>query len=135
VLVEAALKFDPFSRNIYGFVNERRNQIKVLYWQRSGFCLWHKRLEEERFQWPSRLEGPVITLTEEQFAWLLRGARPETFAAAPYARVSNGFSRMRTTLLGQVKHPCHIVGIGNDSWHQAPQLSAVFPPPRHPELC
>jgi transposase len=40
VLVEATLKFDPFSRNLYGFVNKRRNQIKVLYWQRSGFCLW-----------------------------------------------------------------------------------------------
>jgi transposase len=73
VLVEAILKFDPFSRNLYGFVNKRRNQIKVLYWQRSGFCLWQKRLEEERFQWPFHLEGPVITLTEEQFAWLLEG--------------------------------------------------------------
>jgi transposase len=73
VLVEAILKFDPFSRNLYGFVNKRRNQIKVLYWQRSGFCLWQKRLEEERFQWAFHLEGPVITLTEEQFAWLLEG--------------------------------------------------------------
>jgi transposase len=39
VLAEATLKFDPFSWNLYGFVNKRRNQIKVLYWQRSGFCL------------------------------------------------------------------------------------------------
>jgi transposase len=30
VLVKATLKFDPFGRNIYGFVNKRRNQIKVL---------------------------------------------------------------------------------------------------------
>ena len=40
VLVEQTLKYDPFSRNLFGFVNKRRNQIKVLYWQRSGFCLW-----------------------------------------------------------------------------------------------
>jgi transposase len=73
VLVEASLKFDPFSRNLYGFVNKRRNQIKVLYWQRSGFCLWQKRLEEERFKWPFHLKGPVVVLTEEQFAWLLEG--------------------------------------------------------------
>ena len=33
-LVEATLKFDPFSRNLFCFVNKRRNQIKVLYWQR-----------------------------------------------------------------------------------------------------
>jgi transposase len=73
VLVEMTLKFDPFSTNLYCFVNKRRNQIKVLYWQRSGFCLWQKRLEEERFKWPFHLEGPVVTLSEEQFAWLLEG--------------------------------------------------------------
>ena len=58
VMVEATLKFDPFSRNLFCFVNKRKNQIKVLYWQRTGFCLWLKRLEEERFKWPFHL-GPV----------------------------------------------------------------------------
>ena len=37
-MVEATLRFDPFSRNLFCFTNKRRNQIKVLYWQRSGFC-------------------------------------------------------------------------------------------------
>jgi transposase len=73
VLVEQTLKYDPFSRNLFGFVNKRRTQIKVLYWQRSGFCLWQKRLEEERFQWPFHLDGPVVELTDEQFVWLLEG--------------------------------------------------------------
>ena len=80
-MVEATLKFDPFSRNLFCFVNRRRNQIKVLYWQRSGFCLWLKRLEEEKFKWPVHLPAleratarpPVVTLTEEQFLWLLEG--------------------------------------------------------------
>lgn len=75
MMVEATLKFDPFSRNLFCFVNKRRNQIKVLYWQRSGFCLWLKRLEEEKFKWPFHLPAlesasarpPVVTLTEEQF--------------------------------------------------------------------
>jgi transposase len=73
VLVEQTLKYDPFSRNLFGFVNKRRNQIKVLYWQRSGFCLWQKRLEEERFRWPFHMDGPVVELTDEQFVWLLDG--------------------------------------------------------------
>ena len=73
VLVEATLRYDPFSRNLFCFVNKRRNQIKVLYWQRTGFCLWLKRLEEERFQWPFHLEGPVVELDEDQFRWLLDG--------------------------------------------------------------
>ena len=37
VMVEATLKYDPFSRNLFCFVNKRKNQIKVLYWQRTGF--------------------------------------------------------------------------------------------------
>ena len=80
VLVEATLKFDPFSRNLFCFVNKRRSQIKVLYWQRSGFCLWLKRLEEERFKWPTHLPAqdsaarpPVVTLSEAEFLWLLDG--------------------------------------------------------------
>jgi transposase len=88
-LVEATLRFDPFSRNLFCFTNKRRNQIKVLYWQRSGFCLWLKRLEEERFKWPVHLPpmpretpsercsgttpSPVVELTEDQFLWLLEG--------------------------------------------------------------
>ena len=36
VMVEATLKYDPFSRNLFCFVNKRKNQIKVLYWQRTG---------------------------------------------------------------------------------------------------
>ncbi len=54
-LIEASLKYDPFSRNLFCFTNKRRNQIKVLYWERSGFCLWLKRLEEERFKWPTHM--------------------------------------------------------------------------------
>jgi transposase len=81
ILVEATLKFDPFSRNLFCFVNKFRNQIKVLYWQRSGFCLWLKRLEEEKFKWPTYLSPiesavtrpPVVILSDEQFRWLLDG--------------------------------------------------------------
>jgi transposase len=73
VFVEGTLKYDPFSRNLFCFVNKRRNQIKVLYWQRTGFCLWLKRLEAERFKWPFHLEGSVVALTDVQFRWLLDG--------------------------------------------------------------
>jgi transposase len=40
-MVGATLKFVSISHNMFCFVNKRRTQIKVLYWQRSGFCLWH----------------------------------------------------------------------------------------------
>jgi transposase len=40
---------DPMSGGLYAFINRRGTQIKVLYWDRSGFCVWAKRLEEGRF--------------------------------------------------------------------------------------
>ena len=49
VLVEEALQHDPFSEQLFVFCNRKRDKIKMLYWERSGFCLWQKRLERARF--------------------------------------------------------------------------------------
>lgn len=49
ILVEDALSLDPFSEQLFVFYNRRRNRIKILYWERSGFCMWQKRLEKARF--------------------------------------------------------------------------------------
>ena len=40
---------DPLSGRLFIFINRRATQIKVLYWDRTGFCLWAKRLEQGRF--------------------------------------------------------------------------------------
>ena len=48
-------------------------QRLILYWERSGFCLWQKRLEQERFKWPEHLTGAVLTLDGQQLNWLLDG--------------------------------------------------------------
>ena len=39
---------DPMSGHLFAFINRRATQMKVMYWDRSGFCIWSKRLEEER---------------------------------------------------------------------------------------
>jgi transposase len=48
-LVRQGLGGDPLDGGLYVFVNRRGNQIRVLYFDRSGFCLWAKRLEAGRF--------------------------------------------------------------------------------------
>ncbi len=40
---------DPLSAQLFVFINRRATQIKVLYFDRSGFCVWAKRLEAGRF--------------------------------------------------------------------------------------
>ena len=40
---------DPMSGALFVFVNRRATQMKVLYWDRTGFCVWAKRLEQGRF--------------------------------------------------------------------------------------
>jgi len=45
VLVEGSLALDPFSEHLFVFCNRGRDKVKVLYWERNGFCLWQKRLE------------------------------------------------------------------------------------------
>jgi len=73
ILVEEALQLDPFSEQLFVFCNRRRDRVKILYWERSGFCMWQKRLEKARFKWPRKVTGNVITLTGQQLNWLLDG--------------------------------------------------------------
>jgi len=73
VLVEGMLHLDPFSEQLFVFCNRKRDKVKILYWERNGFCLWQKRLERARFKWPRKVETDVITLTGQQLNWLLDG--------------------------------------------------------------
>jgi len=73
VLAESQLELDPFAESLFVFCNRQRTSIKILYWQRNGFCLWQKRLEQDRFYWPSRDDRAVMTLTGQQLDWLLEG--------------------------------------------------------------
>ena len=51
-LVRDALGCDPLDGSLYLFCGMGGRRLKALYWDRNGFCLWMKRLEEDRFPWP-----------------------------------------------------------------------------------
>lgn len=73
LLVEGVLKQNPFSGAVFVFINRRRDKLKLLMWDRSGFIVWYKRLEQEKFAWPARSTDTTITLSGEQLHWLLDG--------------------------------------------------------------
>jgi len=72
-LVEEMLQEDPFSEHLFVFCNRRRDRVRILYWERNGFCLWMKRLEKDRFKWPRAMLEDVITLNGQQLNWFLDG--------------------------------------------------------------
>lgn len=47
-LARHRMKQDPLSGNLFAFINRRATQIKVLYFDRTGWCVWSKRLEQGR---------------------------------------------------------------------------------------
>ena len=73
VLVESGMQLDPFSGNLFVFTNRRRNILKILYWDRNGFCLWQKRLEKHRFRWPDTYDNEVVAIEGRELSWLLEG--------------------------------------------------------------
>ena len=73
-IAEQELKLAPFSGALFIFVSKRKDKMKILYWDKTGFALWYKRLEEARFAWPKNIaEEEVISITPEQLEWLLNG--------------------------------------------------------------
>lgn len=70
---------------LFVFAGRRKSTIKVLYWDRSGFALWQKRLEEARFPWPSKDPASVVKLSPEQFEWLLDGY--DVWKVKPFEKV------------------------------------------------
>lgn len=72
ILVEQAMALNPFSGDLFVFCNRSRTIVKILYWQGNGFCLWQKRLEKDRFFWPSSTEE-VVRVGRQELQWLLSG--------------------------------------------------------------
>ena len=74
VLVRDALGCDPLSGHLFLFVGRRRDRLKILYWDRDGYALWYKRLEQGTFRMPmARPDATSIELKASELAMLLEG--------------------------------------------------------------
>ena len=73
IVVEQQLELSPFMDALFIFSNKKRDKLKILYWDKTGFALWYKRLEKQRFKWPTDDQLSRLVLSEQQLNWLLGG--------------------------------------------------------------
>lgn len=73
LIIEQALNRSPFDPGLYLFCNKKRDKLKALYWDKTGFALWYKRLEKHRFKWPRAIDDTSLRLTDQQLKCLLDG--------------------------------------------------------------
>lgn len=72
MLVENQMELKLFSGDLFAFCNRSRTLVKLLYWDHNGFCLWMKRLEKEKFRWPST-NASYVSINHRELSWLLAG--------------------------------------------------------------
>jgi len=63
---------DPLGGHAFVFINRRQTQIKILYFDRSGYCIWAKRLEQGRFNY-NRLAGEKQALNWTELKLIIEG--------------------------------------------------------------
>lgn len=76
-IVQQQFKFEPVSDAMFVFHNRHCDKIKILYWNRDGFCLLYKRIEKGKFHFPIHISGETYTVTEQELSWLIHGLHIE----------------------------------------------------------
>lgn len=74
-LVRNELGQDPLSGDVFVFLGKRGNQVRLLQWDRDGFALYIKRLEQGTFEWPA---GEKPAITSHQLTLLMEGVMLKT---------------------------------------------------------
>ncbi len=70
--IQNVMHNDPFSKSLFLFCNGQQKLLKIVYWDRNGFCLWQKRLEKNKFPWPET-EEEAREIRFEELKMLLDG--------------------------------------------------------------
>ena len=76
-IVEQNFKLNQFSNAMFVFHNRHCDKIKILYWDKDGFCLLYKRIEHGKFRFSRGITADKYTVTREELSWLLHGLKTE----------------------------------------------------------
>lgn len=73
-IVAEHLKHDPLSGHLFIFTSKRRDRVKLLAYERGGFAIWYKRLEEGTFSVPQTTgDGQSVELSADELGLILSG--------------------------------------------------------------
>ncbi len=72
VLAEDEMKKDSGSGSLFMFCSRNKRNLKCIYWDKNGFCMWQKKLEKDRFPWPMT-ENDAQEISYDQLKLLLNG--------------------------------------------------------------
>lgn len=78
---------NPLSGDVFVFLGKRANQVRLLQWDRDGFALYIKRLEQGTFEWP---QGDEPVITSHQMTLLMEGVMLKT------VRLRKRYSALKT---------------------------------------
>lgn len=90
ILVADHLQLNPTSGQLFLFRDRTGRKIKILWWDRNGFWLFYKRLEQGKLKFPCSKEK-TLELTKDQFGWLLSGLDCMSHALLPEVKALNFF--------------------------------------------
>jgi len=74
MFAESVMCKDPFSGHLFVFFNKFGDKCKILFWDRTGFCIWYKRLEEGTFEKLKTSPGQAYLQVDVcKLTWILEG--------------------------------------------------------------
>lgn len=99
-LVRDGLHQDPLSGDVFIFFNKRRNQVKLLLWERDGFSIYHKRLERGTYELPALTSSSSSAeLRSDELMLILQGISLKSVKRRKrYAIAEKNFSTNHSTV-------------------------------------
>jgi transposase len=74
MLAESFMLKDPFSGHLFVFFSKTGDKCKILFWDRTGFIIWYKQLQEGTFEkLPCENNKPSIEVDIAKLTWILEG--------------------------------------------------------------
>lgn len=71
-IIRDTYEMDPYANALYLFCGRKKNTLKALHFDKDGFVLYIKRLENGHFQWPNN-SSEIRPLSRQEFRWLMEG--------------------------------------------------------------